>query len=270
MSFFFFNRKQAKFLFILACITSLVVSKAYITSAAPLWFENGVYAEYRFDTSSIDFLNGTFLSFGDEKANAVYRWECIDLEDVMAEINVSIIFEKEDWDLKFSTMLNVNIENREVFLSNGTYVGKTSLWLPASPKLDDIVILGGTPSTDILGRVTSISEGSMLTPKGFQLYFDVGGKGIKDGIGVDPAGSWDLDTGVAIYPLLEGETTLLIFDITDPGDGTEFYATNIDLGPKEWWPEFGNAIWNAMPIWIIFSIIIVVYFRRRRKRRQLI
>jgi len=127
----------------LLVIISMCMFPTYICVAgngdrAPFWFERGVYAEYKFKTRVIIFLNRTCIFFPDETAEASYRWECIDLKGNLAEIEVTLLFRIGDIDIRsYATRLYVNIENRDVILLNGTLVGKTWLWLPANPKLHE-------------------------------------------------------------------------------------------------------------------------------------
>lgn len=251
----------------IALFPMLVRLVAFGTSATPVWFKEGVYVEYGFESSGIVFSNRTLLSFN-APTDVSYRWECVSLEREVAKLNIMIIFGKGSSSIRLSTQLFVNIDNREVRLSNETLVGKTRLWLPAVPRMNEDVILGFCPPDAVVGKVIDVTGGYMETPQGAQKVFSVSGKGLLWGRNVTVTGCYDLDTGVMIQASLESESTLISMGIWDPGlhGIVGLRATNIDLGPRELWPEILRFILCATPVGGFLLIFILVYRKRMKKR----
>jgi len=54
-----------------------------------LWLEKGKYAKYIFKSESIYFTNGTSLYIDGGKATAIFGWECLSVENNVAELNIT-------------------------------------------------------------------------------------------------------------------------------------------------------------------------------------
>jgi hypothetical protein len=226
----------------------------------------GTYAEYKLQSTGIVFLNMTFF---DINATATFRWECVDLNETLAKLNVSITFNGETQDIHFSTELYVNIVTREVILQNGTLIGKTRLWAPAYPEENETVFLWDNPPDRVVGKVKGL-RGTQGTPQGYQQVFIVEGNGTFMGRPTGFLMFYDLDTGIMTSGTLWYEVTLLPFGIAYPGtQGTiSFTNTNIDLGPRELWPEIVTSLLIIAPITVFLVIFTFVYKHHKHKRKN--
>jgi hypothetical protein len=252
------------FFFVFLCILGFnVVVVQSSRNLAPLWMKVGTYAEYKFQSIGPIFLNMT--SF-DMNATATFKWECVDLNETLAKLNVSITFVGEPYDIHFSTELYVNIVTREIILQNGILIGKTRLWAPAYPEEKETVFLWDSPPDRMVGKVSSL-RGTQGTPQGSQQVFMVEGNGKFMGRPAFFIMYYDLDTGVMTSGTLWYEATLLPFEIAHPGTmGTiSFFDTNIDLGPQDLWPEIATYLMIIAPIAVFLVIFTFVYRRRKRK-----
>lgn len=236
--------------------------------SAPVWLEVGVYVEYECEATSMDFLNKTHIWLDDE-TSATYRWECVDLNETMAKLDVSISYEGETRHIHLSTYIYVNTADRDIFLPNGTLIGKTRLWAPSNPEKNDTVILWDCPPDKLVGTVIDVGGGWSATPQGAQTIFLVDGNGTVLGEDCFPTVYYDLDTGVMIDDSLDYDATLLALGIRDSGGRMHISDTNIDLGPRELWPEILNLLVIAAPI-TAFLIVFVMVYRRRRRKRQIL
>jgi hypothetical protein len=229
--------------------------------------KQGAYAEYRFDSGSVFFLNGTFLKLADG-ALATYRWKCVELNETVAKLNISIAFRDERRDIRLSTEVHVNTIDRNVIQSNGAFLGKTRLWATPNPEKDEMLILWDGPPDKLVGRVIEV-EGWSSTPQGAQRVFMVEGNGTILRRSAFLIMLYDFDTGAMIEGSLDREATLLALGIVDSGRSglMQFIDTNINLGPRELWPEILNLLVTATPIAALVSaFVLVVWFRRRGRR----
>jgi len=241
-----------------------------ISQPPPVWMKKGSYAEYKFETRSVVFLNNTLLLFRD-RASVIYRWECIEFNGTIAKLNVSITFSEKEKHVFLSTEVYVNTVNRDVFLTNGTLVGKTRLWGPVAPEKGETIVLWYNPPDRVIGNVIDIEGGWSWTPHGAQRIFIVEGNGTIRGQTISLTILYDFDTGIMIEGSLYYEATLLALSIIDPGRAgpMQLINTNIDLGPKEIWPEILNILLITMPI-IAFLMIFALVHHCRRKRRKIV
>lgn len=218
--------------------------------SSPVWFSEGVYARYEFKTSFILFYNGTHER---SYSHVAYEWRCVSLEGDVARLNVSVTFDRT---VQISTLVYVNTEDRNVTSLDGTYLGKTWLWLPASPRQNETILLTDSKTTKIC------IGGWMATPQGAQKCF------IAQNVSL--GGGYDLDTGVVISPSFREEPALRALNIRDLGGGSaSFVATNIDLGPREWLMDLLSAIPYTLPfIAFIVTFAFLLHKRQKKKKRK--
>jgi hypothetical protein len=216
---------------------------------SPTWFRKGVYARYEFLSSTFIFANGTW--FKHEGSEAIFQWNCTNINQGNAEINVTLTYVQHT----LSAQVYVNLDDRNVTLPNGAYLGKTYLWLSSTPANGETVQL--TDGETFVVRYL----GSVNTPQGFQKAYD-GRKGQLGGI-------YDLDTGVLLQSLFTNEPTLLALNVSDPGYyGTSgITATNIDLGPRDLLMDIIILLPYVLPI-IAFILVFAVVLRQLRKRAR--
>jgi hypothetical protein len=218
---------------------------------SPTWFRKGVYARYGFLSTTFIFANGTW--FKHEGSEAIFQWNCTNINQGNAEINVTLTYGQHT----LSAQVYVNLDDRNVTLPNGAYLGKTYLWLVSTPANEETVQL--TDGETVVVRYL----GSVNTPQGFQQAYD-GRKGRLGGI-------YDLDTGVLLQSLFTNEPTLLALNVSDPGySGTSgITATNIDLGPRDLLMEIILLLPYVLPIiaLILLSALVVRQLRKRAKRK---
>lgn len=241
-----FNSKLFVSVFSVFLFVSFVQS---VLCSSPVWFREGVYARYEFKTSFILFYNGTHER---SYSHVAYEWRCVSLEGDVAGLNVSVTFDRT---VQISTLVYVNTEDRNVTLLDGTYLGKTCLWLPASPEQNEIILLTDSKTAKI--RI----GGWMATPQGAQKSF------VAENISL--GGGYDLDTGVLITSSFREEPTLRALNIQDLGGVVSFVATNIDLGPREWLMELLSAIPYTLPfIAVIVTFAFLLHKRQKKKKRK--
>jgi len=252
------------FLVLLSCDGSVVLASV---NMAQLWMKVGTFAEYSFKVSTVFFLNETWMMLD---ATGVFRWQCIDLNESFAKINVSFTITGEEVNYHFSKIVYVNMNDRETILENGTTVGITRLWMPAYPEINDTVIEWDSPPLHANATVVG-KGGNCGSPQGAQPQFSVDGKLINSERNVTLAfldAMYDLDTGVVMQPSFKYEPMFLAFNIEWPGvSGTIVFSdTNIDLGPRDLWPEIVTYLIIAPPIAVVAGIIIFLYKRHKRKK----
>jgi hypothetical protein len=243
-----FNFKLFASVFSVFLFVSFVQS---VLCSSPVWFSEGVYARYEFKTSLIWFYNDTYER---SYSHVAYEWRCVSLEGDVAGLNVSVTF---DHTVQISTLVYVNTEDRNVTLLDGSYLGKTWLWLPASPRQNETILLTDSKTAKI--RI----EGWMATPQGAQKSFYA--------INYPIGGGYDLDTGVLITSSFREEPTLRPLNIRDLGlsGSTSFVATNIDLGPREWLMDLLSAIPYTLPfIAFIVTFAFLLYKKQQKKKRK--
>jgi len=231
------------------CLLSLACLFQSVYGVSPIWFRKGVFARYEFSSSTFIFTNGTW--FKHDGSEAIFQWNCTDIKQGSAEINVSITFGQ----YTLSTLVYVNLDDRNVTLPNGAYLGKTYLWLSATPPD------GG--KLEITDENTAVVRylGAMGTSQGFQKVYEA-----RNG---SAGGFYDLDTGLLTQSHFTNEPALLALNISDPGyyGSSGITATNIDLGPRELLIEIIFDLPFVLPI-IAFVLVLAVVLRQLRKRAK--
>lgn len=252
------------------------VRSAQSSLFAPSWLKEGTYAEYIFESGTVLLNNNTSLLGFDvvNYVDAAFRWECVDLNDTVAKLKVTLGFTEIERNGKpaeqnetknLTSEVYVNTVSRAVYLQNGTLIGTTHLWLPANPTVDDEIVIWDVPPDKITLKIENLTQAFTQTPQGRQRAFMVRGPG-KNGY---LALICDFDTGVTTDGLTDDEptlTTLLGVQNLSYGGIMLFADTNIDLGPSE--NQFD--IQTLLPIVAViaaFAIIFVTVYMRRRKKR---
>ncbi len=241
-------------------------STTYPSEFSPIWMKEGAYAEYKFESVHIWFLNGTRVDFEDH-ADAVFRWECIEINETYAILNVTIAFQENGLQIKLSGNVSVELSTRRVIGSDGTVYGRTRLWLPSYPEEGDIFVMFDYPL--MTAEVTDVGSFYRGTSQGAQYVFNIEGWGNVQGWPALFDGSYDVDAGVAISFDTSHEPLLDAVGIYEAGlSGTmTFSDTNIDLGPRNIWPEILYALLYSTPVLVFITIFVMVH--RRRKRKQI-
>ena len=106
--------------------------------------KRGAYAEYRFESVHVWFLNGTRVDFEDH-ADAVFRWECVGINETYAVLNVTIAFQEDSLQIIRFGNVSVELSTRIVTGSDGTVYGRTRLWLPPYPEDGDTFVMFDYP-----------------------------------------------------------------------------------------------------------------------------
>ncbi|MGQ4915957.1 MAG: hypothetical protein ACP6IU_14590 [Candidatus Asgardarchaeia archaeon] len=270
------------FLFIIFIFPiSTTFNSRIIVSSSLLWFKKGVYVEFR-DTSDyadIMFFNGSGISF--DHGTCVFRWVCLEFNDssdiAKLEVTLSIISYNEV-KFKVTTQILININTRDVFLTDGTECGKTTLWLPTNLREGDTVVFG-YPKTAIEGIVTE--KGYVIkTPYGYQEAFEVEFNS-KNPVNVTYQNKtysyrlwnwldYDSDIGILIQSAnFIGEGALYALGIFKIYMAMLIYKTNIDLGPEKLLPVIIDTIWLISPIIFFTMVFILVYWSRKKKKYRM-
>ena len=235
-----------------------------VCETPPSWMREGTYAEYTFESNLIWFLNGTLFRFQDY-AQTIFRWECVELNETYAILNVTITYIENERIIRFSDNIRVELSTRKVLDSDGIPVGRTQLWLPLYPNVGDTYIMFDDPL--LVGEVTEVGAGWSGTPQGAQNIFIVEGYGAIGGWWSVFSGFYDIDTGVGIDLSLRYEPLLVALGISDAGRSGLIYFTdtNINLGPRNIFPEFFFALLYSSPVLVFLVIFILIHRRRKRK-----
>lgn len=260
--------KQNKILLFFVLATIIFVQSVPSLSARPTWLEVGTYAEYKFDSPGIIWRNSSLYPF-DGDAQVTWRWNCIELKDQRATLSISLNVTGANKNLFLSTEVFANTVTREISLQNGTQLGITHLWAPANPADGEQITLWDVNGDKIVGTVDVRSWSQ--TPQGAQKTFIIKGNGTIEGHGAIIDNIYDYDTGVMTDGYLPYEPTLFALDIeTLLVNGLfSFVDTNVDLGPKELWPEIALFLpIVAVVIVFIASFILVYRYLSRKKRRR--
>lgn len=239
---------------------------------APTWMKPSAYTEYKSEPIGLFFLNGsTSMTMDIEGDRIIFRWECIELNDATAKLEVSLDFGEGDKGIHLSDVIYVDTISRDVFLSNGTLIGTTRLWFPASPTQDQELIFWDFPPEKI---VTIADTGSPNKPQvtatiqGVQNFFFVEASGeIRGEQNFIPSSAYDFDTGVLILGFLDFEPMLLALGIKKVIGSAELVATNIDLGPREIIYDIRAALPYVAIIVALTLIFVAVYWQRRKKKK---
>lgn len=252
-------------------LSSQIITVNALLSFSPTWMKTATYVEYESDPYGLIFLNNTALSpmqLPNDKI--VFRWECIEMLNNIATLNVSLKCGNENTGIHLSEIINVNTLNREVFLSNGTSIGTTRLWFVPNPIQGQEVIFWNTTSEEIVGTIdTHLNNEPMLmrTPQGIQRSYYVNANGTINGRKFfTPETSCDFNTGVAILVFFDREPMLRALGVQDVSASAELVDTNIDLGPR----ETKYDILEAIPYLAITATVVIVFIvvHTQRKKRK--
>lgn len=198
-----------------------------------------------------------------------------------------------------SRELLVDLQERDVFLLDGTLLGKTTIWIPPCKGGDEIRFVGNGDSTvfvNISGpfiflKLESLSLTEFFNylqdPEKFQdsLILDVPTSPKYQGIHFDEKISpverqsikhfetrqnvYDADTFILKESSnMDGDAFLSAFDILVISQGLRLTYTNIDLGPPNWLAFIGFLLIPAILIILIIGIPLYMLRKRRRKRRE--
>lgn len=238
-------------------------------SSAPKWLKVGTFVEYTFNSNGILFSNGTHIPF-DNIVPTVYRWDCIELNETMAVLNVSLDFKKENGNMPISGEIAVGLSNRSVYLPDGTLIGTSLFWTLSNPVIGTEVILWDVPPDKITATVSEIAQDHPYvfspTPQGRQKAFYLHSTGTVNGSTKFISIACDVDTGVTTDGFLELDPSFEALNLNSPGrlGSLDFTDTNIDLGPS----ENSFEIQSFLPVLAIVAgsiIIFVMVYRNQRK-----
>jgi hypothetical protein len=241
------------------------VSAQQLQAFSPTWLKQGTFAEYSFMSIGVQFTNNSIMRVEDGTV-AFFRWECIELDGTIATINVSLEYVQEISNISFSTEVKVDSISRDVFLLNGTLIGTTRLWAPSTPTDGQELVIWNSVSDQIMGTITygSLSD----TPQGYQKGYFLEGSGTINGYSIVFSSLHDVDTGLMIDCFLSYDAMLIALNIKDPQrDGVlTFVDTNIDLGPKDIWPEIAVLLPGIILVIVVVIISISFYLFRKKKK----
>jgi len=72
----------------------------------------------------------------------LFRWECLNLNNSVAEIKITVKIIGESKVFELSTRVFIDVESRDVYSTDGKFCGKTMLWLPTNLEEGDHVVFG--------------------------------------------------------------------------------------------------------------------------------
>jgi hypothetical protein len=266
----------AVLLLVIVCFSSIGgVQSSSVFS--PTWLKKGAYVKYSVSECHIEIpkrrlivvngtevvRNSTFLHFD----IGTFRWECFEVNETIANLKIILSCTKENEKTKWEANVYVDIFSRATYLENGTLLGTTLLWLPASPEAgQEIVMYDMAPD-----KVTMTIEGGnerMQTPQGKQKTFTIAGMKKINGKNAIFIASCDFDTGLTIYGEFSHDPTITALNIISFNGQLEFADTNIDLGPTDD-PTDVTTIFVIIAIPTAFIIIFIAVYKRNIKKIKL-
>lgn len=262
------------------------------STLAPSWMNEGTYVDYDFtpqagysngvlETSvdlSVSFLNGSRIRFRNV-TSVIFRWECTDLKENMATLDVSYSVTSDLASDNFytSTSVDVDIATRRVSFQDGTLIGTTNFWLPSRPANGQEILLWDVPPEKVTANVRAsepngedIFTGQTLSEpqRVFQLQNMTGtmnGQVVNDST-FWGGGMYEYDTGLYVNGPIFLDSLFTAIGI-DNREFPIFVTTNIDMGPAKIVISWGY--WLSIAAFVASIVVIAAYLliRRRRQRR---
>lgn len=227
----FFSSPAKAYLLVALCSLLASLYTCQVANASPSWLKIGAHVRY-------------------EGSSGKFEWTCADLVERIAEMKVTFLRDNAQ---PLTTTVYIDVESRGVTLPNGTYLGKTALWLVVNPADGQIIDV----DENVSGKV--LLGGWLPTLQGAQKGY------ILQTMSV--GGFYDLDTGILLHPSFLGGDSALS-KIGFPSPNGEITQTNIDLGPREWFPEIIMATPYILIIVAITLTALFVYRRRAQRKAQ--
>lgn len=241
-------------------------------SDSPIWMKVGTFAKYTLDPPTLLFPNGSIMKMSN--TTVTFSWSCVELNSTMAKLKVSVEYDTENSTVDRNMIFYTNSLTGDVFFSNGTLIGRTSLWVQPYPTQDEQLVLLNTPQANLVGYVDGAADRPMYydtSIQGFQKVFAVRGNGTLDDQNIPYfVLFFDFNTGILITGSLTFyEPTFVALGIkTFAGSQVYLADTNIDLGPA----ELSFAIREAIPyVALITAFILItigIYYTKRKKKRK--
>lgn len=260
---------------------------------APSWMKEGTYVNYDFTPSgksysdgvlettkshTVHFLNGIPITYRNV-TSVIFRWECTNLNENMATLDVSYSVTSDLASDTFytSTSVDVDVANRNVYFQNGTLIGTTNFWLPSSPADGQEIMLWDVPPDNVKATVKTrqpngedIFTGQTLPePQRIFMLQNITGtiNGEEVNEGTFWGGGWyDYDTGLYVGAPIRCESLFTALGI-DNMDIPNSITTNVDLGPAKTVINWGYVLGLAAIVGSIIVIAALLLIKRRHQKR---
>jgi len=260
---------------------------------APSWMKEGTYVNYDFtpmgrsysngvlETSqelTVFFLNGSRIECRNV-TSVIFRWECTDLKENMATLDVSYSVTSDLASDNFytSTLVDVGIANRRVSFQDGTLIGTTNFWLPSSPAEGQEVTLWDVPPDKATATVKTkelngedIFTGQTLEePQRSFMFQNITGTMNGEEVNIGTfwgGGMYEYDTGLYVGGPIRRDSLFTALGI-DNLDIPNYMTTNIDMGPAKIVINWGYVLGLAAIVGSIVVVVAVLLIKRRRQRR---
>ena len=260
---------------------------------APSWMKEGTYVSYDLtptgksytdgvlDTSQdlpLYFQNGTHIKFRNV-TSVIFRWECTDLKENMATLDVSYSVTSDLASDNFytSTLVDVDVTNRRVSFQDGTLIGTTRFWLPSSPADGQEVTLWDVPPEKVTANVRAkqpngedlFTSATISEPQRIFMFQNItgtmNGETVNEGTFMG-GGMYEYDTGIFVGGSIARESLFTALGISNM-EIPNYVTTNIDMGPAKIVINWGY--WLSVAAFVGSIVVIVAYLliRRRRQRR---
>jgi len=260
---------------------------------APSWMKEGTYVNYDFtqtgksysngvlDTSkshTVYFLNGTRIQ-SRNVTSVIFRWECTNLKENMATLDVSYSVTSDLASDNFytSTLVDVDIANRRVSFQDGTLIGTTNFWLPSSPADGQEIMLWDVPPDKVTATVRAkqpngedLFTGQTLEePQRIFMLQNI--TGTMNGEEVNEATFWgggmyEYDTGLYVGGPIRRDSLFTALGI-DNSDSPNSMTTNVEMGPAKIVINWGYVLGLAAFVGSIILVAALLLIKRRRQRR---
>jgi hypothetical protein len=258
------------FLFLLLMNFQFVIVSAS-SNYGPIWLKPSAFAEYKTDTSTVMFLNGSSFNAKSKTGDQiVLRWTCKEQNATTATLQVELDFGESEGGLHLANTIFVDTTSRSIYLMNGTLLGTTRFWSLASPTQDERPVFWDNAPEKIVATIDSGNSSNPMyfnTVQGVQKCFFLNANGTIRGepyIAIPCA--YDFDTGVCLTLFSTNEPMLLALGVKDIISVAELTNTNIDLGPREVSFDIQAAIPFVAVIVAVLIVFLAVYWRLRKRK----
>jgi hypothetical protein len=279
---------------ILSLSTASCVAQFQASSMlAPSWMKEGTYVSYDFtphfighhdgvletsQSQTVFFLNGPPITYRNV-TSVIFRWECTDLKEDIATLDVSYSITSDLASDNFytSTLVDVDIANRSVYFQDGTLIGTTNFWLPSSPAEGQEVTLWDVPPDKVTAMVrTKAPNGEDLfsgqtLPEPQRIFGLQNITGTMNGEEVNDGTFWgggiyDYDTGLYVGAQIQRDSLFTALGINNQ-DIPIYVTTNIGMGPEKTVINWGYVLGLAAFVGSIVVIAAFLLIKRRHRRR---
>lgn len=247
---------------LLILIISFLTVQSPLLYAKPLWLEEGVYAEYMIRDYLIKTRNGTYID--GRGSVATYRWNVTKMKIGVASIFLSF---NEPKKLGFIHLrAEVDVNTRDITMSNGESLGKTLLWIEQDVKEGQSLYLFGKPPNEVTGIVKE-PPGDLKTIQGIQRIWALEVTGSIENNSISAKMHFDRNTGLLLVSVGQFvDLTVQLMGVIWIARVMELVLTNVNLGPEPFFLTIKDILIIVTSL-VVISVAFILLIRRKRKIR---